>query len=488
MVNGVAVVAAICSIAACASPRGFEVSDPFGTRRDLPVPITQRLADVGWMICGDDVIRLPLTLLDAVRHALCYNPRTRQAWTAVEAQAAALGSGKAAYLPSLGAVARVGRVSAESRISGEPELDSSFDGGSNEQSITLNWLLYDFGLRSARLRYERALLEAAAASQNETIQWVLLDTAGAYFGAMQAQAALEAESQAEQAAKESLAVATAKMDAGVGFEADRLQAETALARANLVRIDADARLQSALGTLAVTMGVRPGTRLTLTIPPDSASGDDPMAADQIDNLMGEALQVHPKVVAARARLAAAQDAVSTMLAQGRPTISLIASGDRADSPIDRVADRQQINTSSIGLQLNIPMFEGFAKTYRIREAEAEASGREAELLIAQQEVAQSLWESYVAVRSSSDALRAARLLTQSATRSYDLALGRYGAGVGTIVELLKAQDDLSAARQYALLTRTRSRLSRLQLTTCLGRIDLPTLRGAGSRAQDSIQQ
>ena len=42
----------------------------------------------------------PLTLLDAVERALCNNPKTVQMWANVKAQAAAVGTGWSAYLPT----------------------------------------------------------------------------------------------------------------------------------------------------------------------------------------------------------------------------------------------------------------------------------------------------------------------------------------------------------------------------------------------------
>ena len=52
----------------------------------------------------------PLALPDAVEYALCKNPKTRQAWAQVKADAAAFGIGRAGYLPTLNASGNDGKI------------------------------------------------------------------------------------------------------------------------------------------------------------------------------------------------------------------------------------------------------------------------------------------------------------------------------------------------------------------------------------------
>jgi outer membrane protein len=468
--------AALCAGLAQGNAWADWSDDPLSTARRLPLPVGERLASLE-LPCGAGRLPLPLTPLDAVRQALCQHPQTRQAWAAVEAQAAAVGLGQSAYWPRVNAAASLSRVHVGSEYPDQPALDSSFDGSSSGQSLGLDWVLYDFGLRAASLRRERALFIAACASQNETVLAVFLDAVRAYFAAEQAQASLAMEAQAEQAARQSAEVAQAKVAAGVGLEADRLQAQTAYAQARLDRIRAQEKQDGALGTLAAAMGLRPGTPITLP-PPVDAMADDAEAGTRIDTLMERAQQLHPRIAAARAQLQAAQEAVAAARAGGRPSIAFSAFAERSDTPIDRVSSRQQIESSSLGLRLSAPLFEGFGRSYRIRQAEALRAGREAELGAARQDVAQAVWESYIAVRGSAEARSASRSLLDSAGQSYELASGRYRAGVGNILELLRAQSDLAAARQQEVMMRTRWRLARLELAASLGQIDFGVLREA----------
>ncbi|MDE0853622.1 MAG: TolC family protein [Nevskia sp.] len=446
------------------------------TADGLPAPAEQRVAAAGLTPCEASGVKAPLTLLDTVRRALCFNPKTRQAWAGVEAQAAAVGVARSAYLPTVNVSASVSQINLLDNYPDQPEFDSSLHGGSNEETIGLNWVVYDFGLRSATLRSQRALLDAASTSEDDAVQSVFIEAAKAYFGAVEAQAKLAADADTEAAAHRSMDAVEVKVGAGVAAEADWLQVKTAYAQASLNRIHADESLQNALGMVAVVVGSRPGATFALAPPPGGAFEDITQIRAMADQLIDRAMRAHPKIAAAQARLEAARNGVSAARAAGRPSLAFAAIGDRSDNPINRVTSRQTIETSSVGLQLTIPLFEGFGRTYRVRQAEAEVQEREADLFGAQQEVAQDVWESYVAVRGSADDLRASRELLDSASQSFNIALGRYKSGVGSLIELLKAQSDLAMGREQDVVARTHWSLARLQLAASLGQIDLSTLR------------
>ncbi len=467
-------VALALAAVAGATRAGFP-DDPLRTAYGLPASAGQRVAAAGLAPCAAAAPAGALTLLDTVRRALCSSPRTRQAWSEVEAQAATVGIGRSAYLPTANLSTSFGKVNELDQVSGAPELDASLHGDSNEETIGLNWVVYDFGLRAANLRHERALLAAAAASQDEAIRAVFIEAARDYFGAEQAQASFNADIETEQAARRSMDAVEVKVGAGVGAEADWLQAKTAYAQAGLKRIRDGENLRDALGLVALAIGLRPGAPLLLAAPGDSVA-DLPQLNAVADQLIDRALHAHPRIAAAQAKLEAANDAAAAARAAGRPSLAFAAVGDRSDNPVNRVSTRQTIETSSIGLQLTIPLFEGFGRAYRIRRAQAEAEGREADLLEVQQEVSREVWDSYVAVRGSSESLAASKTLLDTATESFNLALGRYQSGVGGVIELLKAQSDLAAAREEDVRARTRWRLSRLQLAASLGSIDFDSLR------------
>ena len=66
-------------------------------------------------------------------------------------------------------------------------------------------------------------------------------------------------------------------------------------------------------------------------------------------------------------------------------------------------------------------------------------------------------------------------LVASADASARVALGRYQAGVGTIIDLLTAQTALASARQQNIQATYSWQIARAQLAQAMGRLDIDAL-------------
>jgi outer membrane protein len=185
---------------------------------------------------------------------------------------------------------------------------------------------------------------------------------------------------------------------------------------------------------------------------------------------------HPKMLAARAQLEAARAQVDATAAAGRPTLALVVNYDHASvsaTPINNQgSSRQGMDSQEVGVQVSVPLFEGFGRHYKVSQAQAQAESKGAELAGIGQQVSLEVWKSYQAMRTGMENLKATKTLVQSARQSFDVAQGRYKFGVGNIIELLKAQSDLSSAEQQRLLAVTRWQTSRLRLATSLGQLGM----------------
>ena len=191
---------------------GDEASIPSTPLRKLP-------KDAGGVTVQPDCTPLPvggtLSLLTAVQHALCNSPQTRTAWATALGQAAALGIARSAYLPT--ANLALANVRQESNLA--PDLTA------DTKNLTLNYVLYDFGLRQANLDAAKEGLGAALASQDAALQTVFIAAAGAFYSAITARSALQATQDAEKAAQESWNAADAKFKQGAGTPTDVMQAD-----------------------------------------------------------------------------------------------------------------------------------------------------------------------------------------------------------------------------------------------------------------------
>jgi outer membrane protein len=418
-----------------------------------------------------------LELGDAVREAICAHPRARQAWASVRAQAEAVDVAKAAYLPKLDATAGIQRNTLSTTYD-----YSSVGLGSQRQSqnsttkyagLNLSWVLFDFGKRSAGLHQARALLAAANAEHGGALQAVFFNAAQAYYEVQSAQAAVDAAKQAERIANDSLASASAKHAAGAGTLGDQLQAQTQYRRAVLDRVSAEGDLYVAKGALAVAMGR--DVNMPVKIAADTPVRNDATTAEGVDQLIKEAAAHNPKLLAARAKLDQARATVDAARAQGRPTLSLIGSYTYNDPSYQTQPESFPITRSrgsTIGLQLSIPLFEGFASSHRVEQAKAQADAQQAVLRDTELQVSLDVWKSYQELQAAMTNLQASGALLSGAQRSLDIARGRYKEGVGSFTELLNAQTAFVDARKQRVLAVSKWRTERLRLAASLGRLGM----------------
>lgn len=441
---------------------GVELDDPFASRAMVaPTP-----ADAG--LCHGDISGLALTLADVVRFSLCNNPQTRAAWASARGAAAQLGASRSSELPSLSLLAAANHSTT---------AVGSAHTVTNQQnaSLSLSYLLYDFGGREAGIDNARELLAVANASGNATLQAVFLEAAQAYFSFLSARAGEEASMASEAAARESLEAAAARYRAGAATPADRLQAKTALSQATLSRIRAQGTKRNARGALANVMGLEPTAALNFAAP--STARPDIELEENVGRLIAEAQQRRPDLAAAEARIRAARADIAAVRADGMPRLTFDATA--ADSRSAAAgAGYAGTRSSMVALNLRFPIFTGFNTAYRTRAAEAQLENSIATRDQVARQVALQVWQAFQNLRTEGQALRTAEDLLASAAESEALNLGRYRQGVGNIIDLLSAQSAMASAREQHVSALYNWHAARFSLAQAIGALDLTALQEA----------
>jgi len=449
-----------CSLLCFSLPAAAGLNDPFATEAMAPLRPSQQLAArVGEAPCATEIPGTPLAAIDAVDLALCNNPQTREVWAAARVLAAQVGVAKSAWLPDL-----------DGRVSGGRLITETRDVSQNSAALTLSWLLLDFGQRSANIENASQLLNAAALTQSATVQSLFLAALQTYYNAQATRAAVIATTEAERAARESFVAAEARYNVGVATPADRLLAQTAYSQATLNRIKAEGEARNALGALANAMGFDAQQRIVLAdIPqamPDGAFQKD------VDALIAAAQARRPDLKAAEAQLKAAEASVDLARAQGRPTLSL------STGPTWQDLGGVVTNGGNVGLTLSVPIFSGFETTYRVRSAAAQAEVRAAQRDRIRSQVALDVWKAYQSLNTATQSLKTTADLVASAEQSERVALGRYKAGVGTVLELLAAQSALANARLQRIQAALDWHVFRATLAQAMGALDYTLLQPA----------
>lgn len=435
----------------------YSTGDPLNTQLDIVPRIPTAYAGQTTP-CLATNLNQPLGLAEVANASLCNNPQTQELWASTRAQAAQLGIAKSAYLPSVNhTLSTSGNIaSPESATRANPYFNLN-------NNIAASYLLFDFGTRDATLENARQLLLAASASQNSTIQTVLLTAAVSYYQVQANLAAVEAAKQAEMASQESFKAAEARYKAGVATPADKLQAQTAYAQLTLTRITSEGNLQTAYGNLANVMGLPANQPIQLKA---SEAQSPPNILEDVSSLITQAGERRPDLMASEAQLKAAQANIDASKAAAKPTISVSMANQWQDGN-----SLSSSNNSSLGLTVSIPLFAGYAPSYRIRAAEASADLRAAQRDRLKLQISLDVWSAYQNLRTALQSVTATEALLDSAEQSYRVAIGRYKAGVGNIIDTLNAQSALASARQQKIQATLNANITRATLAQAMGALD-----------------
>jgi outer membrane protein len=444
-----------------------------------PLRAKERTADPNVTLPGDDEAfacprppdsRRLLSLADAVDQALCHGPQVKAAWAAIKVQATALGQARAEWLPT--ASATLTQQHSRTWIPAFAAADSSASGHTVYGAVS--WRLFDFGTRSADNAAASRLLDAALASRDAALQKALADVVAAYFDAMTSAAALDARRDAARFAQRTLETTERREVHDTGSLGDTLQARTALARARMAEQRAAGDHRKAIAVLSYAMGLPAETEVLLPIevPPPH-----PEAVAALADWLTHATADHPAIRAARAQVAAARAKVEAVRLQGMPSIDFTGNYYQNGYP-NQALQSTRSSTVTLGIQLNVPLFEGFARTYQVRGAQAQVEQSEAQLEDTQSQVLSTIVKDHADATTALANLDASANWLRAAEQSVESSQRRYAKGAADVLELLSAQSALADAQQERVRCLSEWRAARLKLAADAGALGRAGLDGA----------
>jgi len=388
-----------------------------------------------------------LTLTDVIDIALRNNTATSAAWADARSAAASYGAAKGQYFPT---VTAAGTAQAIKRIA------SGGVGSAKQQSfgpsLSVSWLLLDFGGRSGSIGEAREALLAADWTHNATLQTVVLGVQQAYFLYMGTKALLDAQQTTLTEARQNLDAAEQRHRVGLATIADVLQAKTALSQAQLALESTQGDLQTTRGALALSMGLPANVPYDIAVSPDTTV---PLGVvESVDTLIAHATRERPDLAAQRALAEQARARVSVARSQALPALSVGGTANQTyfvHNPPTPTPPAGNGYTAT--LTLSIPIFSGWSQIYDVKAASAAADAAALRAQGFEQQVIYQVFNAYYALRTSTQLVRTSRDLLASATESEQVALGRYKAGAGSLLDLLTAQAALASARAQAIQAR-----------------------------------
>jgi outer membrane protein len=377
-----------------------------------------------------------LTLADAERLALQNNPQ----FSAAQHNAAAFAQVplelRAAQMPNLtGALTGVGADSGSRLAAGalnNPVVYNRIGTG-----LIANQLVTDFG--RTRNLIDSAKLKAQAQDQvTETARAsILIGTARAYYDVLRAHAVLTVAQQTVSARQLVSDQVTALANSNLKSQLDVSFANVNLADAQLLLSQAQNSVKSAEADLAASMGLPAQT--TITLQEEPMPGPPP---DIVDPLVMQALEQRPELKDLRLEQTAAERFVKAEHALYYPTVS--AAGSAGFVPVGEAAVPGRYG--AVGLNVNIPIFNGGLFRARQNEAEEKAKAATDSVSDLANRVTRDVRVAYLNAKTAHERVGLTDQLLRQAQLALDLARGRYDLGLSSIVELSQAQLNLTGAQ------------------------------------------
>ena len=403
-------------------------------------------------------------LMDIYRQALTSDAALASAKAAYQAGQEKLPQGRALLLPSVNLSANTTWNKMDIQYRGP----SSFPGGerdynSNGTTLSLsqpiyrrqNWALYEEG----KLQSAQAEMQYTAAQQD-----LILRVAQAYFDALLAQDAVALVQAQKQAIAEQLAQAKMNFEVGTATITDTHEAQSRYDLGNASEIAALNDLELKQWALQKIIGTLPQSLAALATSMPLQGPEPGDMAQWVEAAQQNNLQVQIQ----RAAVEIANQEVARNRAGHHPTLDLVASYSDTGATGSNLGVGNDTKAGAIGLQLNLPLYQGGAISSRVREAVANQEKARQDLEQTVRQTALSTREAYFGVTSGIaqvKALEQALISSQSSLDSTKLGLE---VGVRTNVDVLNAQQQLFSAKRDLYKARYSYLLSRLKLKSAAG--------------------
>jgi outer membrane protein len=379
-------------------------------------------------------------LFSIYQEALAKDARYQSARAAYQAAQERLPQGRAGLLPQ----ASFGYSSDSNSVNSN--LGGTRNFGSDKWTVTAsqplfrmqNLIAYD----QSKIQVEQAESQFGTATQD-----LILRVSQAYFDILLARVNVELAGAQKKAIGEQLAQAKRNFEVGTATIVDTYEAQARFDLTNAQEIAAKNQLEITQRALQQIIGRFPdqlqrarSERFAL-FEPDPPNMDDWIA-------IGEKNSLELKTQQAAYDLASKE--VDRARAGHYPTVDLVASYvDANNVGAGSSTTVQGLNTrsTSVGVQVAVPIFEGFATESRVREALSNQDRALQDLDNTRRTITQRVQEAYLNVTNGIARVKALEQSLTSTQSQLDSTVLGQEVGVRTFVDVLNAQQQLFTARR-----------------------------------------
>lgn len=307
-------------------------------------------------------------------------------------------------------------------------------------------------------------------------QSVLLQVAERYFGVLSALDTLTATTAAKDAFARQLEQANRRFEVGLAAITDVYDAQARFDLAVADEVTARQALDDSREALRQLTGQYYEQLNELN---EKAPFDPPKPASQ-DEWIAKAMANNPQLQSAAFGVENARENINLQNAGHYPSVDLVAGYSDFEN------DARQTRGNNIGLQLNVPLYQGGAVVSRTRQAAYQYEAAKQNLEEQQRSVIRGVRDAYQGVLTAIRRIKAydqARVSNKSALEANQAG---FDVGTRTIIDVLNATRDLYLAQRNYSVSRYDYILNYLRLKQAAGEIDEQNLAAVNRWLQKPI--
>jgi len=297
--------------------------------------------------------------------------------------------------------------------------------------LALNQLITDFGRTSNLVQTSTLHAQAEDERSVATTADIVLAADTAFYGALGTQALLQVARQTVSARQSVSDQIGALAQSKLRSELDASFAQVDLAEAKLLLLDAENAQKAALAGLSAVLGYSDQKNFDLV--EEGAALQAPPS--DVEPLIAEGLSHRPEIAALELDARAAETFHIAEKDLMLPNVHALGAAGGAPWRNENISPWY----GAIGINIDIPIFNGFQFQARAAAADFRAQGAREALTELKNEVSRDVRTAWLDTVAAYEKVGVAGQLLTQANRALDLARSRYDLGLSSIVELSQAQ-------------------------------------------------
>ena len=399
-----------------------------------------------------------LTLDEALQIALENHPSIKVSKEQIDTQQAVVGQQMAAYYPLVNMTN--GFQTGTQAGSNVGVADRSFETYIIRTGV--NMILYNFGKREGNVQSARDTLDATNFNYKTTVDGVIFFVKQSYFTYLGLRAIVKVREETVKSRQLLARQAQGFYDVGTRARIDVARAESNLYLAEADLITAQNQVKVAWAIFKNSLGVR-------VLPERPLVEDVTMTPVQysLDQAKELAFASRPELKSFDAQRRA-QDQLIAVARRGHlPDLLFDANYRRSNSSVVENTF-PLLGGWQVGLNLLIPIFDGFRTTNRVQETLHNYYVVKSQEELQWQQVALDVEQAYLRLVELQERIKANEAAASAAKENLDLANGRYEVGVGSIIEATDAQNLYTEAQTTYIRTLYDYKIAEAQLIRAIG--------------------